>query len=91
MEREGKPHVLEGLDDSVHVSDLRRVGLEWEIDIDSSDAVSGHFCFASFSIFPYAKEPSSDSGNQAVTELVIVREETKRAKISGEGEDAALV
>lgn len=74
MER-GETDVLERLDDSVHVSDLRRVRLEWEIDIDSSDAVSGHFCFASF------------------TELVnvIVREKTKGAKISGEGEDAALL
>lgn len=74
MER-GETDVLERLDDSVHVSDLRRVRLEWEIDIDSSDAVSGHFCFACF------------------TELVnvIVREKTKRAKISGEGEDAALL
>lgn len=36
-------HILKRLDDSVHINDLRLVGLEWEINIDSSDTVNWHF------------------------------------------------
>lgn len=42
-ERVRETHVLKRLDDSVHVYDLRLVRLEWEINIDSSDAVIWHY------------------------------------------------